>query len=532
MGDPAGETRLIRTLMAATIVDTRFLQGLKALWMPDLAGSSWGWIAEVAWAFMDRHHEAPGRNIQTIFEASRLDHETREDIEFVLSGLNAEWESGELETLNSDHLLEEARRWFTRELYLREAARLEAAAEAGDLEAAREVLESIQPPQLPTVTAINPAHRPELLQHALEHQPEPLVRLGGALQELVGVQLTPDSFVAFLGREKVGKTWTLLAVALSALRAGTAVLFCQCGDLSLSQQLTRLAVQLTGRPNRDRYCGPMLLPVPDCELNQHGDCSRSQRESNGSLIDTENSSDESSSSGSSRGPYPRLMPFSRAPLGYTPCCPLGGCPDYRPAGWWREIGGCPQLDWQAGAAAWHRLNRAFPELFRLEWFANGQATVAELDRRLHQLRDQTNWPPPGRKLMVVADYFDIFDAEPGAASREFRHREDAKWRAGRRLSQDWHCCLVTATQATMERSSRRILRQRDTSEDKRKGAHVTAMFGLNCDEHDQSKGWLRINPILIREDEYNLNDQVAVLRLLQRGAPNVGSLWWRRSRDE
>jgi hypothetical protein len=514
--------RLIRTLMAATITDVAFLKGLRLLWMEDLAGSSWGWVARTSFDYLDRHHEAPGRNIQTLFEGSHLDPETKGDILHVLSGLSGQWEAGELgDTLNADHLLEEARKWFTRELYLREAYRLESAAEAGDLEAAREVLESIRPPVLPTITAINPALHPDLLKSALESQPEPLVRLGGALQELVGVQLTQDSFVAFLGREKVGKTWHLAAIALSALKAGTAVLFCQCGDLSLGQQLTRFAIQLTGRSNRERYCGEQLVPVPDCELNQRDNCSLGERDSVGtvSTYDPQGRGEEDS-----RFSPAELMSYRDTPAGYQPCF-HHLCSDLRPSSWWEPVAPCPPLDWQSGADAWRRMNRAWPGMFMLEWFPNGAATVEELDRRLHQLREQSDWPPPGKKLMVVADYLDIFGVEPGSASKEFRHREDAKWRAARRLSQDWECCLVTATQATMERGNRRVLRQRDTSEDKRKGAHVTAMFGLNCTEEDHRRGWLRVNPILVREDDYNVNDQVAVLRLLQRGVPNAGSFW-------
>ncbi len=166
------------------------------------------------------------------------------------------------------------------------------------------------------------------------------------------------------------------------------------------------------------------------------------------------------------------------------------------------------------------------------WFPNRTATVKGLHQALDHLEDE-GWVSKGEDLVVIADYFDIFAPEAGTSTKDFRHVENDRWEAGRRLSQDWNCALVTASQANADRGgNRRILRQKDQSEDTRKSAHVTAMYGLNKDNHDKLRGWLRINPIVVREEEYSEWDQVTVLQMIQRGCPNLGSFWYKKAKEE
>jgi hypothetical protein len=142
------------------------------------------------------------------------------------------------------------------------------------------------------------------------------------------------------------------------------------------------------------------------------------------------------------------------------------------------------------------------------------------------MKDQQGWVPD----VVIVDYFDILAPESNIS--EFRHQENARWEAGRRLSQEWGCALITVTQATRESYDRRLLKLKFTSEDKRKHAHLTAYFGMNKDEHDKARGWLRINSLLVREDDFATNDQLTVLQHIQRGKPNICSFWHIRNGEE
>lgn len=505
------EENLTSALMSATITSTKFLKGLRSIWRPDLVGSAWLWIAEKSFAYLDEYGAAPGRNIQSIWASdSHIDPETQKDLERLLNQISMDHESEE--GTNPDYLLKEAAKYFARELILRDVIQLEAAAEAGDLDRAEEIRQGMVPPKLISLTSIDLSENPDIIREAFERQPESLVNLGGALQDLVGTQLTRDSFVAFLGKEKVGKTWFLQAIAFAALKARRKVLFCQCGDLSLYQQIIRISTQLTGRSNRERYCGEQLLPVMDCYHNQDDSCENLDRPCSVGIIEDKDSK-----------PYPTLTEFQHVEHDYIPC--QVNCPEYKPSTWFSKIPPCKQLTWKEAHDSLNKFTRSIGSGgLRIEWFPNKTATVQAIDERIQQLHDQIGWKPD----IIIADYFDIFAQEP-KSSREFRHQEDAKWSAGRRLSQDWNCCVITCTQAVKKSYNRRILRQEDASEDKRKAAHVTAMFGLNRDIHDKRRGWLRVNPLFIREDDFDLDDQVSVLQLIQRGCGNLGSFWYRRS---
>lgn len=507
------EPGIVRRLMVATIVDVKFLRGLRALWRDDLVGSTWRWLAGRCFNYLDRYGEAPGRNIEALWETEVLDPEVRGDLEEILAGLSEEWESGET-PLNADLLLQAAADHFARELYLTKAAELEGAAEAGDLARAREIADKeLKPPTLEQVPLLNPSDCPEHWREAFSEEARPLVRLGGALQELVGVQVVRDSFVAFLGKEKVGKTWMLQGIAFAAVRAGSRVLFCQCGDLSMGQQLRRFGIQLTGRSDKPRYNVPLLSPVPDCYHAQSGECQRAERVGAGAVI----------RDGSKR-PYPELEPFE-GQNGYEPCA--WRCPEFRGSSWWEEVPPESDLGWEEAYGAYRRWDRACGGRLRIERFPNRRATLAAIDDGVRRTWETQGWKPD----VVIADYLDIFDREPGSP-REFRHQEDARWSAARRFAEEWQCAFITVTQATRDTYRRRLLSEGDSSEDKRKAAHVTAYFGLNRDAHDKRRRWLRVNPLFIREDDFDVHDQVTVLQLLQRGRPNLASFWYRKGRDE
>ena len=84
----------------------------------------------------------------------------------------------------------------------------------------------------------------------------------------------------------------------------------------------------------------------------------------------------------------------------------------------------------------------------------------------------------------------------------------------------------------------RLLRQSDVvvkniAEDKRKYAHVTAMWGLNQDPKGREKklGIMRLNELVVREGIFNIHNEVAILQDLRSGRPfleSYGVPQWRR----
>ena len=95
----------------------------------------------------------------------------------------------------------------------------------------------------------------------------------------------------------------------------------------------------------------------------------------------------------------------------------------------------------------------------------------------------------------------------------------------RALSQSRNALLITATQTDSQSYEQDTLSRKNFSEDKRKYAHVTAMYGLNQDPKEREKklGVMRINEIVIREGDFDTTSCVTVLQSLNLGRPFLGS---------
>ena len=158
--------------------------------------------------------------------------------------------------------------------------------------------------------------------------------------------------------------------------------------------------------------------------------------------------------------------------------------------------------------------------FKLSTHANGTLTIKEIKALLDVWEREDGFVPD----VIAIDYADLLVPE---ARTEFRHQVDEIWRGLRNLSQERHCLVVTATQADARSYEQNRLKVSNFSEDKRKNAHVTAMYGLNQDPKDREKqlGWMRINEIVIREGDFSNSNEVYVLQNLRRGRPFLGSFW-------
>jgi hypothetical protein len=108
------------------------------------------------------------------------------------------------------------------------------------------------------------------------------------------------------------------------------------------------------------------------------------------------------------------------------------------------------------------------------------------------------WAPD----VVVLDYADLLAPEPGSG-QEFRHQVNETWKVLRRISLDYHCCVVTATQAAASSYDAEVIKKKDFSEDKRKNAHVTGMVGINQNTEEKEKGLYRLNWIFLRDGKWS-----------------------------
>ena len=123
--------------------------------------------------------------------------------------------------------------------------------------------------------------------------------------------------------------------------------------------------------------------------------------------------------------------------------------------------------------------------FRRACFSNGSVNVARL-RSIVEGHAAEGF----HAAVIVVDYADILAPENARVDR--RHQFDDTWRALRAMSEDYHCLVVTATQANRESYKSRTTRGEHVSEDKRKRAHVTSLFTISATEEERGEGVCRL----------------------------------------
>lgn len=125
--------------------------------------------------------------------------------------------------------------------------------------------------------------------------------------------------------------------------------------------------------------------------------------------------------------------------------------------------------------------------------------------------------------VVVIDYADILDAPVGY--KEPKDQIDELWKQLRRLSQESHVLVLTATQvsAAAYTETQKTLGKRHFSGRKTKLAHCNAMIGINHSTVDREQGIIRLNWVVRRSAAFNESRVVATAGSLALAHPFVVS---------
>ena len=139
--------------------------------------------------------------------------------------------------------------------------------------------------------------------------------------------------------------------------------------------------------------------------------------------------------------------------------------------------------------------RSKDSYFKLRFYANSMLHTAHIEEKLRE------WAREGWMAdVVVIDYADILDMS--YSHIEGRDRIDKTWRELRKISQIFHCLVVTATQTNRLSYDADTITRKHSSEDKRKLAHVTAMYGINQTTEEKIQGVMRFNCMELRDGAY------------------------------
>ena len=156
------------------------------------------------------------------------------------------------------------------------------------------------------------------------------------------------------------------------------------------------------------------------------------------------------------------------------------------------------------------------DMFRLCCYPNSSQTVAGISTVLRDW-EREGWVADA----VVIDYADIL--APPVGVRDTLDQIDTVWKHLRRLSQEMHCLVLTASQSSAEAYKGGVLRRRHFSGRKTKLAHVNGMLGLNVTEEDKNQGVCRINWVVRRDAAYKESRQLPLAGCLGICCPIIRS---------
>ena len=156
------------------------------------------------------------------------------------------------------------------------------------------------------------------------------------------------------------------------------------------------------------------------------------------------------------------------------------------------------------------------DLFRLSCHPNSSIDVMGI---ISILRD---WAREGWVAdVIVIDYADIL--APPSGVRDTLDQIDLTWRQMRRMSQELHALVLTATQASALAYGNKVkaLGKQHFSGRKTKLAHVNGMIGLNATPEDKRAGILRVNWVVRRRGRYNETSLMPIAGCLDLAAPFI-----------
>jgi hypothetical protein len=518
-----------RRIVIGLIVSDTYIREVSRMWdirilQSNMAQTLAGWCME----YFERYEKAPGKDIEGIYLQklkAGLNKEVAEDIEEdILPDLSDEYDRTHF---NVQYLMDQTKQYFRERNLSLFADQITGMLSQGDLVEAEAIASEYRPLEegAENDVDLSSSDSDARIELAFSLAELPTVTYPGPLGGFLNHQLIRGGFIAFLGSEKRGKTWILMDLSIRACRQGANVAFFQAGDMTEDQQLRRICISLAKKSDKSKYCKPIRVPVLDCGRNFNDECDREGRKGYG-CINPKTEANQAYSyiksvAGKSHEAIEELI--DKHGKDYKPCG-MYNCPDFVGSVWFEKTKQVKPLT----AKEAQRVRQEFfkPKgkvikrkrgRYKLSTYYNGTLSIKEIRAVLDRWERQDNFVPD----VVLIDYMDLL-TDP---TNEFRHKQNEIWKGGRRISQERHCLVITATQADANSYDQDTLNLKNFSEDKRKYSHVTAFYGLNQDQKGIEKrlGILRINELMVRDDEGGSGRQVCILQCLQQGRPFTGS---------
>lgn len=459
-----------KQILTGMIISDEFLPQIKEIWKDDLIKIPYvRTVGNWCMKFHAKYNKAPGKNIKKIYQkesfSNQLEDEQASLFEKFLIELSEDFERQD--KFNFQYVLDNAVERFKEQGLLNLSDEIKSLIKLRKVNEAEIKTKEFHSVQLINEKGINPFTDKEAIKTAFSEKREPLFKFNGELGNMLNYELVRDSLIVFQGPEKRGKTWWLLQMAMKATLARCNVVFISAGDMSQNQLLRRKHIWLAKKSDRKKFCGEIKVPFGIRKVRGKG-----------------NMGDK----------------YKGYSLEYT------------------TINNISPLNAKQAIINGEKFSRRLVGRdFKMFCFPTNSISMSDVDNLLYKLELMENFIPD----VVIIDYADIL--APINAKMEFRHQTNETWAALRRLSQQRHCLVMTATQANKQSYTTETQGMENVGEDKRKLAHVNGMIGLNQNKEDKQLGLMRLNWIVLREDEFHSDNSIYVTQCLKIGRPCIGS---------
>jgi replicative DNA helicase len=328
---------------------------------------------------------------------------------------------------------------------------------------------------------------------------EAFFMFSGKLGEFIG-PIDRGWFIAYLAPAKRGKTTYMLDAVLDSIRQRHNTIIISL-EMSEEQLMQRYALAITGvKPDCKPYT--VMVPIMDCELNQTGECEKSECPSTDSVIEEGvlldyNEYDDWEVCTACRGVFTN-----------------GKC-EFKPASWKIPV---DKETVHEGAyfKKVSKFNKLFGKFGRVIHMPSKTVTVSDIREEVAHLENTQNFIPD----VIVLDYADLI--KPNGIG-EKRHQLDDIWEDLRSWGQEKHVTIISASQTNRISADVAFIRDIHVAEDYSKIAKLDIAIGLCQTDEMKERGIMNINKVAHRHKEYVQSHVCTVLQEMQHQQSSLDS---------
>lgn len=441
-----------RKILIAMIVNFKVIGRISAKWNSGgLFQNKWcnivgNWCVK----FYQKHQKSLDRSIETRFQRWALKHEyDKENIELItkfLVSLNQEYTRLN-EDINADFILDTADDWFNQVKLDRLCDKIKELLKLGKVKEAEELRFKSNKIEVAASSGVDFFNDKQAILAPFQKDAfEVLIPYEDGLGEFFGTALRRKGFVALIAGEKVGKSTWMIDMVYRALLNRMKVAYFILGDMDDREVYGRLEMRMTGMPeesSEDRNW-PCKISIPNSI---------------------------------------ELPTFKQGPPKL----------DRKDVVFERSIK-VPDVE-----EAITKIRKRFKSdkcFLKISVNDAKQLSAAGIDSLLE------TWKCDFVPDVVVVDYADNLDSITHG-NLDPRHKENENWTELKRISSSRDCLVITATQVNRGGYGNYVIARDNISEDKRKLAHVTALFAIQSTSEEKDIDCQRLNCLGRRKGKYN-----------------------------